>query len=69
MKISWFRHSECSEKEALELVEQYRRRGRKAEKSLNRDLLTWSVSVQLLKSDKPPRPDRRWRCPLGRLSQ
>lgn len=60
MKESWFHHTECSTQQAEELVEQYRRRGVKVERSLNPDNLTWTVSARLPEGHKPPRADRRW---------
>ena len=61
LKISWFQHNDCTTEQADELVERYRARGEKVERSLNQDLLTWTVSVRLVESEKPPRPDHRWR--------
>lgn len=60
MKESWFQHTECSTQQAEELVEQYRRRGVKVERSLNPDYLTWTVSARLPECTKPPRPSRVW---------
>lgn len=61
MTISWFHHPECTTLQADELVAKYRQRGIKVERSLNPDLLTWTVSVQLEEDKNPPRPDSRWR--------
>ena len=60
MKYSWFHHHECTTEQADELVEKYRARGVKTERSLNRDNITWTVSVQLPESEKAPRPSRVW---------
>ena len=60
MKYSWFHHHECTTDQADELVEKYRARGVKTERSLNRDNITWTVSVQLPESEKAPRPSKVW---------
>lgn len=60
MKYSWFQHTDCTTEQADELVDNYRRRGVKVERSLNRDNITWTVSAQLPESDKAPRPSRVW---------
>ncbi|KAE9868480.1 hypothetical protein GP671_13860 [Escherichia coli] len=60
MKFSWFHHHECTTEQADELVEKYRARGVKTERSLNRDNITWTVSVQLPEGDNAPRPSRVW---------
>ena len=44
----------------LRLYPNYRRRGVKVERSLNRDNITWTVSVQLPESEKAPRPSQVW---------
>lgn len=61
IKISWFQHDDCTTEQADELVEKYRKRGEKVERSLNQDLITWTVSVRLVETENPPRPDHRWR--------
>lgn len=60
MKFSWFHHHECTTEQADELIACYRRRGATVERSLNRDNITWTVSVQLPESEKSPRPSRVW---------
>ena len=60
MKFSWFHHHECTTEQADELVANYRRRGVKVERSLNRDNITWTISAQLPEGDKVPRPSRVW---------
>lgn len=60
MKFSWFHHHECTTEQADELVDNYRRRGVKVERSLNRDNITWTISAQLPEGDKAPRPSRVW---------
>lgn len=60
MKFSWFHHHECTTEQADELVEKYRARGVKTERSLNRDNITWTVSAQLPEGDNAPRPSRVW---------
>ena len=60
MKYSWFHHHECTTEQAGELVANYRRRGVKVERSLNRDNITWTISAQLPEGDKVPRPSRVW---------
>lgn len=60
MKYSWFHHHECTTDQADELVEKYRARGVKTERSLNRDNITWTVSARLPEGKKPPRTSRRW---------
>jgi len=60
MKYSWFHHHECTTEQADELVANYRRRGVKVERSLNRDNITWTISAQLPEGDKVPRPSRVW---------
>lgn len=61
MKFTWFHHTQCSTEQADELLAQYQRRGVRVERSLNPDYITWTVSVRLQESKKPPRADRRWR--------
>lgn len=60
MKFSWFYHHECTTEQADELVDNYRRRGVKVERSLNRDNITWTISAHLPEGDKVPRPSRVW---------
>ena len=60
MKYSWFHHTECTTEQADELVANYQRRGVKVERSLNCDNITWTISAQLPKGDKAPRPSRVW---------
>lgn len=60
MKLSWFQHTDCTTEQADELVDNYRRRGVKVERSLNRDNTTWTISAQLPEGDKAPRPSRVW---------
>ncbi|MDV0369159.1 hypothetical protein RVO90_24925 [Enterobacter chengduensis] len=60
MKDTWFNHTDCTTAQAEELLAQYRRRGVKVERSLNADLITWTVSALLPESNKPPRPSRVW---------
>ncbi|ECC3255685.1 hypothetical protein YD04_002142 [Salmonella enterica subsp. enterica] len=60
MKKTWFQHSECTTEQADDLQQQYRARGVSVERSLNPDYLTWTISVRLPESAKPPRIDRRW---------
>jgi len=60
MKETWFYHADCTTAQAEELLAQYRRRGVKVERSLNADLITWTVSALLPESNKPPRVSRVW---------
>jgi len=60
MKETWFYHADRTTAQAEELLAQYRRRGVKAERSLNADLITWTVSALLPESNKPPRASRVW---------
>lgn len=60
MKETWFYHMECTTEQAEELLAQYRRRGVKVERSLNPDLITWTVSAQLPECNHSPRPSRVW---------
>ena len=60
MKFSWFHHHECTTEQADDLVDNYRRRGVKVERSLNRDNITWTIRAQLPEGDKAPRPSRVW---------
>ena len=60
MKETWFYHPDCTTAQAEELLAQYRRRGIKAERSLNPDRVTWTVSALLPEGNKPPRPSRVW---------
>ncbi|MBK0078679.1 hypothetical protein IAE49_03950 [Kosakonia sp. S58] len=60
MKETWFYHMECTTEQAEELLAQYRRRGVKVERSLNPDLITWTVSAQLPEGNHLPRPSRVW---------
>lgn len=39
----------------------YRQRGVSVERSLNQDLITWTVSAQLVEDKNPPRPASRTR--------
>lgn len=47
--------------QADELMDKYRKRGVKVERSLNQDFTTWTVSAELVEDKNPPRPDSRWR--------
>lgn len=47
MKRSWFQHTHCTTEEADTLIKRYNQRGVRAERSLNRDFLTWTVSAWL----------------------
>lgn len=58
MKYSWFQHTECTTEQADELVAKYRARGISTERSLNQNLITWTVSVRLPESSKSPRTPR-----------
>ncbi|CAM7606232.1 hypothetical protein [Citrobacter freundii] len=60
MKYSWFHHHECTTEQADELVACYRRRGVTVERSLNRDNITWTISVQLPEGEKAPRSSKVW---------
>lgn len=60
MKYSWFQHTDCTTEQADELAANYQRRGVKVERSLNRDNITWTVSVLLPEGDKAPRSSRVW---------
>ncbi|EOG5422600.1 hypothetical protein ACLE0V_000057 [Cronobacter sakazakii] len=55
MKYSWFHHFNCHTQESEELMARYRHRGFKAERSLNHDCLTWTVSVLLPEFKRLPR--------------
>lgn len=61
MKFSWFHHHECTTEQADELVEKYRARGVKTERSLNRDNITWTVSVRLPEAKRQERTPRTFR--------
>ncbi|EPY1561270.1 hypothetical protein ACW9S2_003927 [Klebsiella michiganensis] len=61
MKISWFHHTDCTTQQADELMAKYRQRGVRVERSLNQDLITWTVSAQLVEDKNPPRPASRTR--------
>lgn len=61
MKYSWFHHTDCTTQQADELMAKYRQRGVKVERSLNQDLITWTVSAQLVEDKNPPRPASRLR--------
>ena len=60
MKKTWFYHTACTTAQAEELLTKYERRGVKVERSLNADLITWTVSALLPESNKPPRTSRVW---------
>jgi len=60
MSESWFNYPDCTTEQADELLAQYQRRGVPAERSLNPDYITWTVSVRLPERKNPPRADRRW---------
>lgn len=63
---SWFQHTECTTQQADELVEQYRRRGVKVERSLNPDFITWTVSARLPESrNSNSKRGRPWGGRLG----
>ncbi|WP_044856997.1 hypothetical protein [Enterobacter ludwigii] len=62
MKYTWFHHTECTSEQADELQAKYIRRGVKVERSLNRDYITWTVSVRLpemLRQERTPRTFRQ----------
>ncbi len=61
MKLTWFHQTDCTTEQADELVNLYRARGVKTERSLNPDYTSWTVSALLPTTIKPPRPDSRWR--------
>ena len=61
MKYSWFLHIDCTTQQADELMAKYRQRGVRVERSLNQDLITWTVSAQLVEDKNPPRPASRTR--------
>ncbi|HGU6442224.1 TPA: hypothetical protein ACNABU_002893 [Citrobacter amalonaticus] len=60
MKYSWFHHHDCTTQQADELMAKYSQRGVRVERSLNQDLITWTVNVRLPEGNKTPRPSRRW---------
>lgn len=60
MKKTWFYHTDCTTAQAEELLAEYRRRGVNVERSLNADLITWTISALLPESNKPPRQSRVW---------
>ncbi|EJM9694856.1 TPA: hypothetical protein J5G41_003892 [Escherichia coli] len=60
MAKSWFHYTECTTEQADELQRQYQCRGVAVTRSLNRDYLTWTVSVRLPEGKNPPRSSRRW---------
>lgn len=63
---SWFQHTECTTQQADELVVQYRRRGVEVERSLNPDLITWTVSAMLPESrNSNSKRGRPWGGRLG----
>lgn len=66
MKMTWFQHPDCTTQQADELVSRYRQRNVPVERSLNRDLVTWSVSARLPEYARPPRTDRRWQNRMWR---
>jgi len=61
MKYSWFHHHDCTTQQADELMAKYRQRGVRVERSLNQDLIIWTVSAQLVEDKNPPRPASRTR--------
>ncbi|WP_449549435.1 hypothetical protein [Lelliottia amnigena] len=61
MKYSYFHHTDCSTEQADELLQRYKARGVRVERSLNPDYVTWTVSAYLPTSNSPARPDNRWR--------
>lgn len=60
MKMTWFTQTNLTAKEADELIERYRARGAKVERTLAADPRLFAVSVLLPESRKPPRADRRF---------
>ncbi|WP_339027818.1 hypothetical protein [Leclercia pneumoniae] len=61
MKYTWFHHTECTTEQAEELIWEYRRRGVKAERSLNPDCITWTVSARLPEARRQERTQRTFR--------
>lgn len=61
MKYSWFHHHDCTTQQSDELMAKYRQRGVRVERSLNQDLITWTVSAQLVEDKNPLRPASRTR--------
>jgi len=61
MAKSWFHYTECTTEQADELQRQYQRRGVAVTRSLNRDYLTWTVSVRLPEAKRQERTPRTFR--------
>lgn len=55
MKFSWFQYTDCTTEQADHLMSHYSAQGIKAERSLNQDLLTWTVSARLPVDGRPER--------------
>lgn len=64
MKELWFQHTECTTAQAEQLLADYRRRGVKAERSLNPDYITWTVSARLPEAMRQERTPRTF-CQKG----
>ncbi|MDA8487460.1 hypothetical protein [Kluyvera sp. Awk 3] len=64
MKKSWFLQDNLTTEEADELVARYRENNVRTKKSLDNDLIHWTVSAFLPESGKTPRQSKRWqhRC-------
>ncbi|EBG6922925.1 hypothetical protein FJB87_02380 [Salmonella enterica subsp. enterica] len=66
MKYSFFHHHDCTTEEADTLLSDYQKRGVRAEKSLNSDFVTWTVSAKLPECERPARTPGAFRQKLWR---
>lgn len=66
MKKSWFQHDNCTTEQAEALLKTYLMRGVHAEKRLNAEYLTWTVSALLPEGSNAPRPDSRYQQRIWR---
>ncbi|MBB1199627.1 hypothetical protein EGM70_04825 [Enterobacteriaceae bacterium 89] len=60
MKRSWFQHSNLTTEQAEQLIARYSENHVMTEKSLDFDLIHWTVSAYLPESKRSPIPDRRY---------
>ncbi|BCL48889.1 MULTISPECIES: hypothetical protein [Citrobacter] len=61
MKRSWFTHHGLTTEQADELVERYRAKGIKTERSLDSDPCFWIVSALLTENASPARTKKSYR--------
>ncbi|RAU43967.1 hypothetical protein DBY68_019390 [Pseudocitrobacter sp. RIT415] len=60
MKMSWFHHLNLTTEEATNLINQYRSRNVKTQRTLSTDPRLWNVAALLPEYAKEPRVDKRF---------